>query len=101
LPQDLIDSLHAAVDDLMTTTVRHLERQPARTLRSDPIQLRLLGRSSIMRVEVHHPGAGGALRDPCPGPEGTPARGRRSGTDASGGTTCVWFEFDLPAEAQS
>ena len=89
LGPELTAALLGAVGDLVTTTIRQLAGQPARTLRSDPIQLRVLYRSAVLRVEVHHPGP------PSPS-EDDPARGDRAGVDASGGATCVWFEMDLP-----
>ena len=93
LSRELAGELRVAVGDLMTTTVCHLECQPARTLRSDPIRLRVLRRSEVLRVEVHHPGSPAA---PIREPRTTRAHGDRAGIDASSGATCVWFEIDLP-----
>ena len=93
LSRELAGELRVAVGDLMTTTVCHLECQPARTLRSDPIRLRVLRRSEVLRVEVHHPGSPAA---PTREPRTTRAHGDRAGIDASSGATCVWFEIDLP-----
>ncbi|MBT8224376.1 MAG: SpoIIE family protein phosphatase, partial [Dactylosporangium sp.] len=106
-PRELTDDLLLAVSELVTNAIRQLERQPTRTLRSDPIQLRVLQRPGMLRVEIHNPGSTFSLPVNLSVPDPTTERGRglvvvralsnRMGVDTSSGATCVWFEIDVPA----
>jgi anti-sigma regulatory factor (Ser/Thr protein kinase) len=92
----------AAVSELVTNAVRHLHRRPTRTLRTDPVHLRLRHRWRTVRVEVLNPGLPFSISDvPPAGDLAEHGRGLAvvralnadMGVDTSNGATCVWCEL--------
>ena len=91
------------VSELVTNAVRQMHRHPNITLRPDPVQLRVLRRAGVLRVEVHNPGP--TFSPPEGGSEPMAESGRglavvralfdRMGVDTASGNTCVWFELAL------
>lgn len=100
LDDEELSNLVISVSELVTNAVNHLARDPNRTLRSRPIQLRLFHRGDMLRAEVNNPGRGFELPTSLPAVDSDTGRGlylvqavtSHLCVTTSSGTTCVSFE---------
>lgn len=101
LPRERLDELLLAVTEVLSNAIRQTRKDPGRTLRPDPIRVRVERRPGVLRVEIANPGLGFVPPSGPPDPEAERGRGltvvralcRRFSVETAGEVTAVSFEL--------